>query len=187
MIKVILTFTFFLVSWVPLIRASESPPTPGNRDYLFFGLQSSIPVGESTRFFSSGYRHPSIAYMHVFNDEWLMGLGINFKILYRADTKEDIAIASLSHEIARRVRLSYPTFIDIGSQIMYLLPAEVAAFPLRRSADFHQEIGAGLFSEITHQVSTNSLIGLRIGRWRGTGSKQLQCLESTAIVGWTLD
>jgi hypothetical protein len=186
-IKTILACISMFTAVAPAVSAAESDTSIRNKDYLYVGLQSSYPVAESRKSFSSGYRHPSLTYMHEYSDRWIMGLGINFKILYRTDTKEDVAIAALSHEIARRIRLSYPTFLDIGNQVMYLLPSEIAAFPLRRSADFRQEIGAGIFAGITHHLADNTVLGIRIGRWRGTGSKKIQCIESTAIIGWTLN
>lgn len=181
-----LNFLIFLAFGSKCLATSLNTGS-SNNDYIFLGLQGNFPVAESTGKFSSGYRHPSLAYMHDFANQWIMGLGLNFKILYRTDTKKDIAIAALNHEIAKRIRLSYPTYLDIGAQTMFLLPSETAKLPLQKTSEFGPEIGAGIYAQVIHHFSGPLAMGVRVGRWRGTGTKQIQCLETAAILGWMID
>ena len=153
-------------------------------DSYGLGLARNYPQSLSRGELESGYYHPSFHFYHQMQDNWVMELAIQFRILYRSSDKDDLALWSLSHFTSKRFRLSYPLFFEAGVAVSYLLPAEKAMIPLRRHGDFEAEVGTGLQIGLLYKASRNTFNAIRIERWRGTATQTFHGLQTSLVWGF---
>ena len=110
-----------------------------------------------------------------------MGISAQFKVFHRLDQTKDksnvLAFWNFTHETHYSIRLNHPIYLLLGPKIQYLLPAVSARLPLRRSEDYHSEVGVAANATLTRVVADRFLVSAYIDRWRGTGSQRIHAFE----------
>ena len=155
--------------------------------YLSLELGRNYPLAFSQNSFDTGPEHPLIGYRYTLDESWLMGIGLQFKIMSRRDKSEsrELALWTIIHESLFSIRLDHPIYLLVGPKILYLLPAKTATIPLDRDNKFPVEIGAGLSASFAY-VSDSWMLTLRADRWRGTSTSKLQGLELAFGISFAL-
>lgn len=151
--------------------------------YLSLEITRNFPMSFAQNRFEPGQPHPSLGYRHRFKQNWLMGIGAQFRILQRRDVPENagntgsLSIWTIYHETNYALRLDHPNYLLIGPRIMYLLPGKSAVLPLQRDPVLQSEIGAGISASLVRIVSDKIMLSARAERWRGTRTTIMQSLE----------
>lgn len=160
--------------------------------YLVLEIARNFPMSFSQNRFEPGEPHPVIGYRHRFQENWLMGLGGQFRIFQRRDVPQNndstgaLAVWTLYHETNYSMRLDHPTYLLLGPRVTYFLPCKSAVLPLERDPALPSEIGAGLAVSIVRMINESFMLTARAERWRGTRTTTLQGLEVAFGINYAL-
>lgn len=163
-----------------------------SEQYLAVEIARNFPMSFSQNRFEPGEPHPVIGYRHRFRENWIMGLGGQFRIFQRRDVPQNagatgaLAVWTLYHEANYAMRLDHPTYLLIGPRVTYFLPCKAAVIPLERDPVLQAEIGAGLSVSIARIISDKWMMTARAERWRGTRTTLLQGLEVAFGINYAL-
>ena len=160
-------------------------PLAGN--YITFGLARNFPMGLTQRRLTAGQWHPLVGFRHTVRPNWAMSLRAQFRLLNHKDSQiwngteksGELPIVSLTHESTYIWRLYHPTYLELGFQIIYLAPTQSAKLPVRRDSVIPTEIGTGATIGVSQIIQSNTLVFMRLVRWRGTKTSKLQGLETS--------
>ena len=154
----------------------DDPLNPFGKDYLSLELAGNYPIANSQKYFSPNKRTWLLGYSHFLSRHWNVGLSLGFKSLYRDQINKELALLSVSNQSLYVIRLFHPTYLMLGTKLIYLIPNEEAGFPLAKEADFETEIGAGAVLQLSH-MSGPIIYQIRVDRWRGTKTNRLHGFE----------
>jgi hypothetical protein len=163
-----------------------------DKEYLLLETARNFPVSFSQNRFEPGEPHPIIGYRHRFEQNWLMGIGGQFRIFQRKDIEENesntgaLALWTIYHEANYILRLDHPTYLLVGPRFTYFLPCEAAVIPLVRDPNLQSEIGVGLSVSFLRIISENYAVTARAERWRGTRTMILHGLEVSFGINYSL-
>jgi hypothetical protein len=171
---------------------------PFRKTYLSVEMARNYPMAFTQNRYEPGRFFPAFAYLHDLDENWLMGLGAQFKILNKkeldpADVPEGesnsgfLGLWTVSHQTMYVVRLNHPTYVLVGPKILYLLPTRSAKLPLQREPSLSSEIGGALSIGLTRVVRDHFLLTMRAERWRGTRTMKLHGFEIAFGIAYGFD
>lgn len=156
------------------------------KSYLSLGLTRNFPAYYSKNKLSTNHSHPVVSYSFFLNQNWMLELGMQFKILKISRTNEDAALASFYQESSYLIRLSYPTYFFIGGQFLYITPIKKALIPMQRLEEYPIEVGAGLQFGFLYELNSQSFYKFTASRWRGTKSMRLHGYQVSVAYAYSL-
>lgn len=173
---------------------AEGEPSPFRPTYVRIEWGKNFPMAYTQQRLSPGTYEPILTYVHDLDAHWLMGFGGQFKVLRRdasnrADTPPTryLALLTLVHETLFAYRLTHPFYLLAGAKILYILPSGNARLPLTRDNEFQVEIGGALTVQVAAQVFQDKFLSLRLDRWRGTRTQELQGSEVALGLSWPVE
>lgn len=190
--------TLLAFGWIlaqpELAFSSEQPSIRGkslsNHQYLSAQIARNFIVASGTKNFSSGYAHPLIGYHYISPDLWSMSISGQFKIVYQKQTEEeerqevepktieeDVALFTVTHSISKLIPLYVDHFMFLGPSLLYFYPSRLATIPTVPGSGLQPDLGVSLQLGYLFRIEKNSLLMLKIDRWRGTASTKLQGIE----------
>lgn len=161
-------------------------------EYVSLEIARNFPMSFSQNNFEPGEQHPVLGYRHRFRQNWMMGLGGQFRIFKRKATEENnentgsMALWTIYHETNYILRLDHPTYLLAGPRLTYFLPCKAAVIPLERDSELQTEIGVGLAVSVLRIMSPKYALTARVERWRGTRSMILHGLEVAFGINYAL-
>jgi len=180
---ILLGVSFLALAPVIFASSAADEPNPFRKTYLHFGLASNTPEGRTQSNLSPGRLQPAFAYLHNIDTHWIMGLGGGLKTFERPNRlplppSRTLAIWTLRHSTSYVVRLSHPSYLLFGPQLLYLLPTTTGKPPPQRDHWYEAEVGVGLSVELIRGMSDRWFLSLRAERWRGTNTSRLAGFET---------
>jgi len=164
-------------------------PNPFAKSYMSVEVARNFPVSYAQNRFAGGPLHPVVGYRHDLDEDWMMGVGGQFKMLRRDGDTEirpggELALWTISHETYYIIRLLHPTYLLVGPRLHYLVPTNAGRLPLQRASEYETEIGAALSAMFVRVLDERSLVTIRLDRWRGTRTTRFQGMEVAAGFSW---
>jgi hypothetical protein len=179
-------FSFIAILWfAPDLIAkpsdSEGYQPPHAINQLLIESQKNYPMTFSQNKFEGAHPYPAISYRHYINGDWIMGVGATFKLFRQkiVEDNEDInfSIWSFHHEAAKIIRIYHPTYLMLGTKIIYMIPAKKHSLPLQKQDQYETEIGFALTATMVQILNDSFSATFRIDRYRGTKTQLFQGLE----------
>jgi hypothetical protein len=170
--------------------AFDQAINPFRKTYLTVEITRNFPAGYTERTMVPGTAEPAFTYIHDLDRHWLMGLGVQFKVLAQRDqddlprASQWLALLTLSHEVLYALRLSHPIYFLAGPKLLYMVPAKSGKLPLQRDTNYEMEIGAALTTQFAYLIDDRHMLSLRLDRWRGTKTQRLNGTEVALGVSW---
>ena len=161
------------------------PINPFSKNYVSLEVAGNFPISRSQNLFSPHKKTWILGYSHFLNRKWNVSISLGFKSLYRNSENQELALLSLSNHSLYVVRLYHPTYLMVGTKLIYMTPNEKSRFPLVKEPDFETEIGVGAVAQLVH-FQGPFLYSLRIDRWRGTKTNRLHGFEVAFGVSYRL-
>jgi hypothetical protein len=163
---------------------------PYQRTYAGFGLARNYPVSFSEDKLQPGYASPLATYLYDLDEDWILGISAQFKILHHAlpnkDKSDTLGLLNVSHETLYSIRLSHPMYLLTGLKLLYLLPTTNARLPIRRSDDFRSEVGLAATAALARVIDPNVLLIAYLDRWRGTATMKLHAIEAGVLIAFAI-
>ena len=186
-------FNFWLIGLIAISLASTGqsreriadPLNPFHRDYVTLEVASHFPVSHSQEFLSPNKSTWYLGYNHFLSRHWNVGISVGFKSFLRNDTGKELALLSISNQSLYVIRLYHPTYLMLGTKLLYLTPNEKSRLPIIKEPDFETEIGVAGVAQITH-LDGALLYSFRVDRWRGTKTNKFHGFELALGISYYL-
>jgi len=175
---------------VSFAESFEEPPTPFPKNQLVLEIQKNFPTSYSMNHLEGTHYYPAIGFRHNMRNQWILGVGGTFKLFkdktLEANENTSLSIWTLYHEATKIFRLYHPTYLLIGTKILYMVPTTKHSLPLQKLDRYETEIGGALTLSIQHVITARRSLIFRIDRYRGTKTQRFQGIEVAAGLAYFL-
>lgn len=158
------------------LAAESDPINPFSKDYISLEYVKNYPTSKGQEQFSPFRKTLFLGYQHFLNQQWNVGITLGFKSFSKSALEGELALLSFSNHSYYVIRIHHPTYLMLGTKLIYMTPNEQSNLPLSKDADFETEVGIGISAQLT-QVIGSYLLTLRADRWRGTKTNKLHGFE----------
>lgn len=161
-------------------------PAVFQQQYVLLEGTKNFPLQRSLERFTSYRRTLGLTYLHRLNEEWIFGIGFNFKSLRKFPEDKEFAFSSLYNLAQYVIRLYHPLYLWVGGKWLYMLPVQYARVPMVKDPEFQLEFGAAANFSLVYKATDKSLISFRVDRWRGTKTNRFHGFELALGFGYSI-
>ena len=154
------------------------------RDEVWVGVEKNHPAASSCNDFASSKMGFLLGYYHPIIEDWSASVAVQFKNFREKQLEEDFSFLTASQGIYYNLRLAYPTYLQVGGKLLYLLPVTKASLPVERKREYANEIGASIVVGLRHPFSDRMSVGVYLERWRGTKTMMFHGIETLLVFGY---
>ena len=162
--------------------------TKKQKFYLSLSLNRNKPVSSSQQKITTKEYRPGVRLKIFHLENWLIGIGIDYKKFYTKENNEDLPMVITTQETYYLLRLYHPTYLGAGFKLQYLRPIKprTGRLSLTKHPSYKLEYAGALSTSILHHLSHNWLLSIHFDLWRGFGSSTFQGIEWGASIGYRI-
>lgn len=172
------------ILWMPAkVHAAESDIMPFRKNYIVGGLTRNHPIQKTYESYRSGPITLALEFWHAQNQNWILGIGGQFKSFTPRGRHRNLSLATGYHQSLYALRLYHPTYLLFGPKVMFVIPTLNRRIPLQENDEYANEIALGGTIQVAHFWSNNVVLTIRYDRWRGSKTSRLQATETAVGLG----
>lgn len=153
--------------------------------YFILGYARNFPAAHARQRFRTSIPHPYLGYRYFISNDWLAGIGAQFRFLEETQSGGSLVLATISQESSYIIRVYYPLFATIGGRLLWLNPVRKGMFPLQRHPDYTLELGVAGGGGLLYHMGDEYFFELRLERWRGTRTMKLHGSEISLNIAFS--